>query len=162
MRPSYLDFQREPPVSGIPSLPRNDAAALQGMTEERNAARARISDLEQRLAATESELHAVTLRADEAIQQINPLHDSLSAMEADKAVAEKRAAEADVLAQDAENRRGEAQRQLDGLNSHLADVEALLEHKTAALAEAESQIAELTKPKEPTDDPPAKSSKKGQ
>lgn len=147
MRPSYLDRKQEQPASGTPTLKDHvsNEYANQGEIDERNAALAKVADLEQALASAEGELHRMTARADEAIEQMRPTHESLAKVEAEKAEAVTRAdaAEARIsAAEDAQHRAEEV----------AAEAQAELQTKTEALAEAESQIAELTKPKESTDE----------
>lgn len=140
MRPSYLD-RPVAPATATPVLfaEGHETTAYQGMAAELEAARATIADLEKTLVAVEDDFAAAIARAEEA----------LSKMEADKADAEARARETEAHRVRAEEAAAEAQ--------------AALQAKTDELAEAESQIAELTKPKESADESSTKrGNKKGQ
>lgn len=100
MRPSYLDRKQEQPASGTPTLKDHvsNEYANQGEIDERNAALAKVADLEQALASAQGELHRMTARADEAIEQMRPTHESLARFEAENAAleTEKAALEAEL------------------------------------------------------------------
>lgn len=118
MRPSYLDRPvAEPTETPVLFAEGHEAAAHQGVIAERDAALARIAELEQYVVAEQ------------------------------KACSDALAAAADGIAE---------------YKKHTVQVETELHEKTLALAEAESQIAELTKPKEPADEPSPKRGKKDQ